>query len=161
MRLPEEGENMGITGEVTIASLPLRPPAWVGLSVEVGSISEEVAGFFEEFDKRTPNPHPERYFWEFKGPLVPFGDFWVPDDCVPYLQRLTTKHGNFITNFKLSAGLGGPMLSLLGSVLAAMSRSNLGTVTKAQILTWKSVIQDLMEVGFDLRFFIGYLWQTA
>jgi hypothetical protein len=50
------------------------------------------------------------------------------------------------------------MLSLLGSVLAAMSRSNLGTVTKAQILTWKSVIQDLMEVGFDLGFLIGYLW---
>ena len=59
---------MGIIGEVTIASLSLRPPAGVGLSVEVGSISEEVAGFFEEFDKRTPNPHPERYFWEFKGP---------------------------------------------------------------------------------------------
>jgi hypothetical protein len=86
--------------------------------------------FLKEFDKRTPNPHPERHFWEFNRPLVPFGDFWVPNDCVPYLQWLTTKHGNFITNFKLSAGLGGPMLSLLGSVLAAMSRSNLGTHDK-------------------------------
>ena len=96
--------------------------------------------FFKEFDKRTPNPHPERQFWEFNGPLVPFGDFWVPNDCVPYLRQLTTEHGNFITNFKLSAGLGGPMLSLLGSVLASMSRSNLRTVTKAQILVWKCVI---------------------
>jgi hypothetical protein len=47
MHLLEEDENMGITGEVTVASLPLRPPAGVGLSVEVGSISEEVADFFE------------------------------------------------------------------------------------------------------------------
>uniref|UniRef100_A0A2N9IU44 Aminotransferase-like plant mobile domain-containing protein n=1 Tax=Fagus sylvatica TaxID=28930 RepID=A0A2N9IU44_FAGSY len=103
MRLPEENENMGITGEVTIASLPLRPPA----------------------------------------------------------GQLTTGHGNFVSNFKLSAGLGGPILSLLGSVLATMSRSNLGNVTKAQILTWKGVIQDLMEVGFDLGFLIEHLRQTT
>ena len=131
MHILEENENVGITGEVTIASLPPRPTAGVGSSVGVGSVSEEVVEFFKEFDKRTPNPHPERHFWEFNRPLVPFGDFWVPNDCVPYLQRLTTKHGNFITNFKLSVGLGGPMLSLLCSVLAAMSRSNLRTVRKA------------------------------
>ncbi len=157
MHIPEEDENVGITGKVTIASLLLRPIAEVGSSIGVGSVSKEVVDFFKEFDKRTPNPHPKRHFWEFNGPLVPFGDFWVPNDCVPYLQRLTIKHGNFVTNFKLSAGLGGPMLSLLGSVLAAMSKSNLRTVSKAQVLAWKGVIQDLMEVGFDLGFMIGYL----
>uniref|UniRef100_A0A2N9J624 Uncharacterized protein n=1 Tax=Fagus sylvatica TaxID=28930 RepID=A0A2N9J624_FAGSY len=91
MHIPEEDENVGIIGEVTIASLPPRP----------------IAG------------------------------------------QLTTKHGNFVTNFRLSAGLGGPMLSLFGSVLAAMNRSNLRTMTKAQILAWKGVIQDLMEVRFS------------
>ncbi len=75
---------------------------------------------------------------------------------MPYLRRLSAEHGNFATNFKLSAGLGGPMLSLL-----AMSESNLGNVTKAQILAWKSVIQDLMEVGFNLGFVIGRLRQVA
>ena len=59
MRLPEEGEDMGITGEVTIASPPPRPTAGAGLNIGVGSVSEEVADFFKEFDKRTPNPHPE------------------------------------------------------------------------------------------------------
>ena len=53
------------------------------------------------------------------------------------------------------------MLSLLGSVMATMSESNLGNVTKAQILAWKSVIQDLMEVGFNLGFVIGRLQQVA
>uniref|UniRef100_A0A2N9G5R5 Uncharacterized protein n=1 Tax=Fagus sylvatica TaxID=28930 RepID=A0A2N9G5R5_FAGSY len=108
MHILEEDDNVGITGEIIVASPPPRP----------------IAG------GRTPNPHPERHFWEFNWSLVSFGDFWVPSDCVPYLQQLTTEHGNFVTNFKLSARLGGPMLSLLGSVLAAMSRSNLGTMTK-------------------------------
>ena len=53
------------------------------------------------------------------------------------------------------------MLSLLSSVLAAMGKSDLGSVTKVQILAWRSVVQDLMEVGFDIGFMIGHLWQIA
>jgi hypothetical protein len=53
------------------------------------------------------------------------------------------------------------MLSLLGSVLATMSESSLEDMTKTQILAWRSVIQDLMEVGFDLGFMIERLRQTA
>uniref|UniRef100_A0A2N9FU25 Rx N-terminal domain-containing protein n=1 Tax=Fagus sylvatica TaxID=28930 RepID=A0A2N9FU25_FAGSY len=120
----------------------------------------------EEIDEvgitgEAPNPHPEQYFWSFNGPLVPFGDFWVPNDCSPYLSRLSAGHSDFTKGFKLSIGLGGPMLSLLGSVLAAMDESSLEDVTKTQILAWRSVIQDLMDVGFDLGFMIERLRQTA
>ena len=80
---------------------------------------------------------------------------------MPYLRQLTTKYGNFITKFKLGARLGGPMLSLISSMLAAMSKFNLGSVTKVQILAWKSVVQDLMEIGFDVSFMIGHLRQIA
>ena len=111
MHISEEDENVGITGEITIANPPPRPIAEAGSSVGASTISDEVVNFFKEFDKRTPNPHPERHFWEFNGLLVSFGNFWVLSDCVPYLQRLTVEHGNFVTNFKLNAGLGGPMLS--------------------------------------------------
>jgi hypothetical protein len=161
MHIPEEDENVEITGGVTIASPPRGLTAEVGSNVGVDSVSEEVTDFFREFDKRTPNPHPEWHFWKFNRPLVSYGDFWVPSDSVPYLQQLTTKHDNFITKFKLGAGLGGPILSLLSSVLAAMSKSDLGSVTKIQILAWKSVVQDLMEVGFDIDFMIGHLRQIA
>ena len=77
------------------------------------------------------------------------------------MLRLSAARSDFTTDFKLSVGLGGPMLSLLGSVLAAMSESSLGDVTKTQILAWRSVIQDLVEVGFDLGFMIERLRQTA
>ena len=34
-------------------------------------------------------------------------------------------------------------------------------MAKVQILAWKSVVQDLMEVGFDVGFIVGYLRQIA
>ena len=159
--MSEDAGEVRITSEITVASPPPRPIAEASSSVEANSLSSEVADFLEEFDRKTPNPHLEQYFWCFNGPLVPFGNFWVPRDCLPYLLRLFAGHSNFIANFRLSAGLGGPMLSLLGGVMVAMSESNLGNVTKAQILAWKSVIQDLMDVGFDLAFMIGCLRQMA
>uniref|UniRef100_A0A2N9H5E6 Aminotransferase-like plant mobile domain-containing protein n=1 Tax=Fagus sylvatica TaxID=28930 RepID=A0A2N9H5E6_FAGSY len=118
--MSEDDADAGITGEITIASLPPRLIAGAGSSVGASTL-----------------------------------------DCLPYLQRLSTEHGNFTINFKLSAGLGGPMLSLLGSVMTAMNESNLENVTKDQILAWKSVIQDLMEVGFNLGFVIGRLRHIA
>uniref|UniRef100_A0A2N9I0V8 Aminotransferase-like plant mobile domain-containing protein n=1 Tax=Fagus sylvatica TaxID=28930 RepID=A0A2N9I0V8_FAGSY len=161
VHVSEEIDEVGITGEVTVVSPPRRPTIEVGSSIDVSSLSSEVAAFLREFDARAPNPHPEQFFWSFNGPLVPFGDFWVPNDCSPYLSRLSAGHSDFTKGFKLSIGLGGPMLSLLGSVLAAMDESSLEDVTKTQILAWRSVIQDLMDVGFDLGFVMERLRQMA
>jgi hypothetical protein len=161
VHVSEEIDEVGITGEVIVVSPPRRPTIEVGSSIDVSSLSSEVTAFLREFDARAPNPHPEQFFWSFNGPLVPFGDFWVPNDCSPYLSRLSAGHSDFTKGFKLSIGLGGPMLSLLGSVLAAMDESSLEDVTKTQILAWRSVIQDLMDVGFDLGFMIERLRQMA
>jgi hypothetical protein len=161
VHVSEEIDEVGITGEVTVVSPPRRPTVEAGSSVSVGGLSGEVAAFLREFDARAPNPHPEQFFWSFNGPLVPFGDFWVPNDCSLYLLWLSAGHGDFTKGFKLSIGLGGPMMSLLGSVLAAMDESSLEDVTKTQILAWRSVIQDLMDVGFDLGFMMERLRQMA
>uniref|UniRef100_A0A2N9EQD5 Aminotransferase-like plant mobile domain-containing protein n=1 Tax=Fagus sylvatica TaxID=28930 RepID=A0A2N9EQD5_FAGSY len=141
VHVSDEIDEVGITGEVTIISPPRRPTIEAGSSVSIGGLSGEVAAFLREFDVRTPNPHPEQFFWSFNGPLVPF----------VILPK----------GFKLSIGLGGPMMSLLGSVLAAMDESSLEDVTKTQILAWRSVIQDLMDVGFDLGFMMERLRQMA
>uniref|UniRef100_A0A2N9HYY6 Aminotransferase-like plant mobile domain-containing protein n=1 Tax=Fagus sylvatica TaxID=28930 RepID=A0A2N9HYY6_FAGSY len=100
VHVSEEIDEVGITGEVTVVSPPRRPTIEVGSSIDVSSLSSEVAAFLREFDARAPNPHPEQFFCDF------------------------TK------GFKLSIGLGGPMMSLLGSVLAAMDESSLEDVTK-------------------------------
>uniref|UniRef100_A0A2N9I0L5 Aminotransferase-like plant mobile domain-containing protein n=1 Tax=Fagus sylvatica TaxID=28930 RepID=A0A2N9I0L5_FAGSY len=161
VHVSEEIDVVGIIGELTAVSPPRRPTIEASSSVSVGGLSSEVAAFLREFDATAPNPHPEQFFWSFNGPLVPFGDFWVPNDCLPYLSRLSTRHSDFTKGFKLSIGLGGPMMSLLGSVLAAMDESSLEDLTKTQILAWRSVIQDLMDVGFDLGFMMERLRQMA
>uniref|UniRef100_A0A2N9GRV0 Uncharacterized protein n=1 Tax=Fagus sylvatica TaxID=28930 RepID=A0A2N9GRV0_FAGSY len=137
VHVSEEIDEVGITGEVTVVSPPRRPTIEVGSSIDVSSLSSEVAAFLREFDARAPNPHPEQFFLVFQRAL---GAFWLQ---------------------ALSIGLGGPMMSLLGSVLAAMDESSLEDVTKTQILAWRSVIQDLMDVGFDLGFMMERLRQMA
>ena len=130
VRVLEDASEVGVIGEITAVSPLPRPAVEAGLSGGVGGLSREVADFLKEFDRKVPNPHPEQFFWCFNGPLVPFGNFWVPNDCLPYLLRLSTGRSDFTADFKLSTGLGGPMPSLLGSVLAAMSESSLEDVTK-------------------------------
>ncbi len=144
--------------EIAVVSHSSRPMPNVGSSVSTGAISSEVADFFREFEKKTPNPHPEWYFLKFEGSLVSFGDFGVPSDNVPYLQQLIAKHGDFVASFKLGAGFGGPMLSFFSNVLDAMSKFDLRNVTKVQILSWKNVVQYLMEIGFDVGFMVRHLW---
>uniref|UniRef100_A0A2N9HJ25 Aminotransferase-like plant mobile domain-containing protein n=1 Tax=Fagus sylvatica TaxID=28930 RepID=A0A2N9HJ25_FAGSY len=96
-----------------------------------------------------------------RGPLVAYGNFWVYQDAVPLLQGLSAKFGDFTTHFKFGAGFGGPMLSLLGSVLADMRRTSFKTLSEPKILSWRSVVQDLIAVGFDLDFMLEHLRKVA
>uniref|UniRef100_A0A2N9HVA9 Aminotransferase-like plant mobile domain-containing protein n=1 Tax=Fagus sylvatica TaxID=28930 RepID=A0A2N9HVA9_FAGSY len=96
-----------------------------------------------------------------RGPLVAYGNFWVYQDAVPLLQGLSAKFGDFTTHFKFGAGFGGPMLSLLGSVLADMRRTSFKTLSESKILSWRSVVQDLIAVGFDLDFLLEHLRKVA
>uniref|UniRef100_A0A2N9FUA4 Aminotransferase-like plant mobile domain-containing protein n=1 Tax=Fagus sylvatica TaxID=28930 RepID=A0A2N9FUA4_FAGSY len=120
-----------------------------------------VAAFFARFEERAPNPYPDWHFWKFEGPLVAYGNFWVYQDAVPLLQGLSAKFGDFTTHFKFGAGFGGPMLSLLGSVLADMRRTSFKTLSEPKILSWRSVVQDLIAVGFDLDFMLEHLRKVA
>ena len=120
-----------------------------------------VAAFFVRFEERAPNPYPDWHFCKFEGPLVAYGDFWVYQDAVPLLQRLTAKFGDFTTHFKFGAGFGRPMLSLLGSVLADMRRTSFKTLSEPKIFSWRSVVQDLIAVGFDLDFMLEHLRKVA
>ena len=124
-------------------------------------IPGEVAAFFERFEERASNPYLDWHFWRFEGPLVAYGDFWVYQDAMPLLQRLSAKFVDFIAHFKFGAGFGGPMLCLLGSVLANMKRTSFKTLTESQILYWRSVVQDLTAVCFDLDFLLEHLRKMA
>uniref|UniRef100_A0A2N9HPS0 Aminotransferase-like plant mobile domain-containing protein n=1 Tax=Fagus sylvatica TaxID=28930 RepID=A0A2N9HPS0_FAGSY len=129
--VPEDVETPVLMEKESIAHVVSAAPSssQTQSAVEV-IIPGRVAVFFASFEERAPNPYPDWHFWKFEGPLVAYGNFWVYQDAVPLLQGLSAKFGDFTTHFKFGAGFGGPMLSLLGSVLADMRRTSFKTLTR-------------------------------
>uniref|UniRef100_A0A2N9FWF7 Aminotransferase-like plant mobile domain-containing protein n=1 Tax=Fagus sylvatica TaxID=28930 RepID=A0A2N9FWF7_FAGSY len=160
--VPEDVEAPVLMEKESIAHVVSAAPSssQTQSAVEV-IIPGRVAVFFASFEERAPNPYPDWHFWKFEGPLVAYGNFWVYQDAVPLLQGLSAKFGDFTTHFKFGAGFGGPMLSLLGSVLADMRRTSFKTLSESKILSWRSVVQDLIAVGFDLDFLLEHLRKVA
>ena len=60
--MSEDAANVVVIDEITVVSLPPRPTAGAGSSVGASTLSGEVADFLKEFDRKTPNPHPEQHF---------------------------------------------------------------------------------------------------
>jgi hypothetical protein len=123
---PVSVEKEGVAHVVSAAASSSQTQSTVELITPGG-----VAAFFVRFEERAPNPYPDWHFWRFEGPLVAYGDFWVYQDAVPLLQRLTAKFGDFTTHFKFGVGFGGPMLSLLGSVLVDIRRTSFKTLSES------------------------------
>ena len=71
------------------------------------------------------------------------------------------KFGDLTAHFKFGAGFDGPMLSQLGNVLVDMKMTSFKTMTESQILSWRSVMQDLIAIGFDLDFLLEHLRKMA
>jgi hypothetical protein len=70
IHMSEDDANVEITGEITVVSLPPRPIVGAGSSVGADTLSGEVADFLREFDRKTPNPHPEQHVipsWQCDG----------------------------------------------------------------------------------------------
>ena len=110
----EKGKGFVIgANELAVVGGSSQPRSTVSSGIMMTVVSSEVAPFLQEFENKTPKPYLDWRFWEFERPLVLFGNFWVSSDGAPYLRRMSAKHGDFTANFRLGAGLGRPMLSLL------------------------------------------------
>uniref|UniRef100_A0A2N9HAB7 Aminotransferase-like plant mobile domain-containing protein n=1 Tax=Fagus sylvatica TaxID=28930 RepID=A0A2N9HAB7_FAGSY len=86
--------------------LSTAPSSFQTHSTMKAIVPGEVAAFFERFEERAPNPYPDWHFWRFEGSLVTYGDFWVYQDAVPFLQQLFAKFGDFIAHFKFGSFYG-------------------------------------------------------
>ena len=131
------------------------------LGLQISVVPAEILDFFCEFDRVTVSQYRPQHFWVFDRAEVEFHGSWVPRDGVQFLEAMWKKFGNFIAYFKLGVFVGGSMLTLLCCVLAQMRNTNLDDVTKAKILEWKSIVQELMKEGFYLDFILDHLREVA
>jgi hypothetical protein len=131
------------------------------LGLQISTVPTKILGFFREFDRVIVSQYRPQHFWVFDRAEVEFHGFWVPRDRVQFLEAMWKKYGNFIAYFKLGVFVRGSMLTLLCCVLAKMRNTNLDDVTKAKILEWKSIVQELMKEGFYLDFTLDHLREVV
>uniref|UniRef100_A0A2N9GKF6 Aminotransferase-like plant mobile domain-containing protein n=1 Tax=Fagus sylvatica TaxID=28930 RepID=A0A2N9GKF6_FAGSY len=138
--VPEDVEAPVLVEKESVAHVVSAAPS----SSQTQSAAEviipgRVAAFFARFEERAPNPYPDWHFWKFEGPLVAYGNFWVHQDAVPLFAGVVCEvwglHYPFQVCFK--------------------------TLSEPKILSWRSVVQDLIAVGFDLDFMLEHLRKVA
>ena len=63
-----------------------------------------------------------------------FHGYWVPNDCVGYLEAIYLSHGNFMQRFPFSCSAREHFLKLLGCVMNEIKHNFVETVSVKRIL---------------------------
>ena len=120
-------------GEETSASFPLAVGGVVLSEGSTISTAEGLTQFLEDSTKEIYNDHSLRNFWVFEESFVSFLRFQVPSGCLPILESLYKRFGNFTSGFKFGCGFGNFYLYLLSSVLCDIRRIQLELVTERKL----------------------------
>ena len=67
-------------------------------------------------------------------PYMDFHGYWVPNNCVRYLEAVYRSHGNFMQRFPLSRSAREHFLKLLGCVMNEIKHNFVDTVSVKRIL---------------------------
>ena len=150
-----------LAGEGTSASLPLATGG-VGLS-EGNTISaaERLTQFLEDSTEEIYNDHSPRHFWVFEESFVSFLRFQVSSGCLPILESLHKRFGDFTSGFKFGCGFGSFYLRLLSGVLCDMRRTPFELVTERKLQDWKDMARKLIDLGFDVDFLLERICEVA
>lgn len=101
------------------------------------------------------------HFHHFGASYSSFLRFFVPTEGLLLLKELLKVHGDFTTRFKGGVFLGNILLELLYAVLISLKSTSLDSLSEEKLLEWIGVVQDLVEVKFNLSFLLGYLKSMA
>ncbi len=87
--------------------------------------------------------------------------FQVPSGCLPILESLHKRFGDFTSGFKFGCGSGSFYLRLLSGVLCDMRRTPLELVTKKKLQDWRGVARELIDLGFAVDFLLERISEVA
>ncbi len=90
-----------------------------------------------------------------------FLQFQVPSGCLPILESLHKRFGNFTSSFKFGCGSGSFYLRLLSGLLCDMRRTPLELVTERKLQDWKGVARELINLGFAIDFLLERIREVA
>ena len=90
-----------------------------------------------------------------------FYGFQVPEDCVSHLVMIYSNRGDFMQEFRLGCSTREHFLKMLGCMLNDIEHSFVDTVSTERILQQRTVIQELISVGFVVGFVLDHLREVA
>jgi hypothetical protein len=158
-----EGSIRTMAGEGISASLPLAAGK-VSLSEEsIISATEGLTQFLKDLTKEIYNDHSPRHFLVFEESFVSFLRFEVPSGCLPILESLHKRFGNFTLGFKFGCGCssGSFYLCLLCGMLCDMRRIPLELVIERKLQDWRGVTRELIDLGFVMDFLLERIREVA
>lgn len=120
-------------------------------------IQESLDAFLARFDEDGTNEHTASHFWIFSGANADWCRFSVPSDSIPLLERLLAKHEDFITRFKLGAGIGNFLLRLLAAIVMDMHNTRLDSLSERKLFEWTNAVKELICAGLPVEFLLTYL----
>ena len=101
------------------------------------------------------------HFYHFEASYSNFLRFSMPLEGLPLLKELLKVHGDFISLFRVGVFLGNILLELLYVVLISLKSALFDSLSKEKLLEWRGVVQNLVEVKFNLSFLLGYFRSVA
>ena len=125
--------------------------------VAISNPDSWLPAFLARFDLLGFNSLPVSHFYHFGPPYGNFLCFFVPVEDLPLLEGLLKVHGDFTSGFKGGVFLGKILMEVLCAVLISLRKSSLDSLSKEKLLEWRGVVQDLIEVKFNLSFLLEHL----
>ena len=130
-------------------------------SATVPDLVGEVVALFARFDQSEINNLDPIDFWGSSSPYVDFHGFKVPQDYVSHLEVVFSNRGDFMQGFHLGCSAREHFLKLLGSVMNDIEHNFVDTVSSERILQWRAAVQQLISMGFSMKFILDHLCEIA
>ena len=129
--------------------------------VAISNPDSWLPAFLARFDLLEFNSLLASHFYHFGPPYGNFLCFFVPVEGLPLLEGLFKVHGDFTSGFKGGVFLGKILMEVLCAVLISLRKSSLDSLSEEKLLEWRGVVQDLIEVKFNLSFLLKHLRSLA
>ena len=90
-----------------------------------------------------------------------FQRFDVPIEGLPLLEKILSKHPNFMSKCTYGNAVRKVMFKSLVAVLLDIERTPLKSLNLHKVLEWKDVLSELRSMRFDVGFILDWLKTTA
>ena len=108
----------------------------------------------EMFNQERENDKSDEDFYTLSGTSVKFQRFDVPIEGLPLLEKVLSKHPNFMSRCTYGNAVMKVMFQSFIAVLLDIERTPLKSFNLHKVLKWKAVLSELQSMKFDVGFIL-------